>query len=307
MTPATSHANTPPWECNPHRLVSLWDMHKFYLLNFGTMIQSLGRQISIAEDMEQHLGCAVNIDAKEKKFLSSDVLELVEQECANLHLAHIVSYISRLHGLLLSNERYTPEIMLKDLRYIESEIIKAAIDIKFAYIPQGNDEYFEQKQLFGERFNDKFPEASKEIKDAGNCLAADLDTAAVFHLMRAAEFGMRAIARERKVHIKRTALEYADWERVLSELDKKADEVANWRGRGPAKAKALEFYRGAIRQLDWLKDEWRNPTMHARKRYSHLQAVDVFSKVKDFMQRLVEYGLTESQTKSIPWRKTKAT
>ena len=40
-----------------------------------------------------------------------------------------------------------------------------------------------------------FKSAKDDIGAAGNCYAADLHTAAVFHLMRVAEKGMKALAR----------------------------------------------------------------------------------------------------------------
>jgi len=176
---------------------------------------------------------------------------------------------------------------------------------KFAYIPLANAKYFERERLFGEEIYDAFPSAQPEIKDAGNCIAAGLSTAAVFHLMRTAEFGMRALAKERHVQIKHIELDYADWQQLISQLNKKADEVAQWKGRGVVKSTALEFYRGAVRQLDGFKEEFRNHVMHTRRRYDINQALSAFSRVQEFMQRLVDNGLWESQTKSIRWKKPK--
>jgi hypothetical protein len=42
----------------------------------------------------------------------------------------------------------------------------------------------------------KLAEAAPEIKEAGNCLAVGLNTAAVFHVMRASECGLRVLAEE---------------------------------------------------------------------------------------------------------------
>ena len=53
-----------------------------------------------------------------------------------------------------------------------------------ALIPCKKLQYFEQKMLFGLEVFLAFGDAHEDIKDAGNCLAADLNTAAVFHLMR---------------------------------------------------------------------------------------------------------------------------
>src|SRR5208282_2687692 len=63
----------------------------------------------------------------------------------------------------------------------------------FIYIPSAKTKFFEPLELFGNKVYQNFKSARTEIKDAGNCLAADLNTAAVFHLMRASEFGLRAL------------------------------------------------------------------------------------------------------------------
>lgn len=57
---------------------------------------------------------------------------------------------------------------------------------------------YEKEQGFGAKvdgvFNDNF--LRKDIAEAGKCLALDRNTAAVFHLMRVAEVGLRALARK---------------------------------------------------------------------------------------------------------------
>ena len=45
-------------------------------------------------------------------------------------------------------------------------------------------EYFRKPELFGESVAEKFPGASLDIEEAGNCYALDRLTACIFHLMR---------------------------------------------------------------------------------------------------------------------------
>ena len=158
--------------------------------------------------------------------------------------------------------------------------------IQFAFIPADKVEYFEQHDLFGEGVSSAFPSAQPEIKDAGNCLAADLYTAAVFHLMRAAEHGLRALARHLRVKMS-VQLEYACWEEVIRAIDKKL-VVLRTKSRGKKKSEALEFYRLTLSECEMMKDVWRNPVAHARRRYNEVEAISVCSRVRDFMQRLSE-------------------
>src|SRR6266436_2154611 len=136
----------------------------------------------------------------------------------------------------------------------------------FAFIPENKIEFFEQHDLFGERVSAAFPSAQSEIKDAGNCLAADLHTAAVFHFMRASEHGLRALARHLRVKPS-MPLEYAGWEEVIRAIDRKLGALRT-KPRGRAKSEALEFYRLTLSECEMLKDVWRNPVSHARHRYT---------------------------------------
>ena len=69
---------------------------------------------------------------------------------------------------------------------------------KFAYIPTTDAKYFENDRLLGDAVFEVFEEALQDVKDAGNCLALAMHTACVFHLMRIAEWRLRAFRRLRK-------------------------------------------------------------------------------------------------------------
>ena len=57
------------------------------------------------------------------------------------------------------------------------------------------ENYYGQKTAFGEAVAEKFPEASEDIENAGNCLAVGQNAACVFHLMRAMEVVVQKYAR----------------------------------------------------------------------------------------------------------------
>src|SRR5260370_27264994 len=81
---------------------------------------------------------------------------------------------------------------------------------------------------FGEAVYDVIPTARQDIRDAGNCLAFELHTACVFHLMRAAEHGLRKLARRLRVvvfHNKRpSALEESDWNKIIEAVKAKLQQ-----------------------------------------------------------------------------------
>src|SRR5207237_403057 len=54
-----------------------------------------------------------------------------------------------------------------------------------------------------------FPSVEPEIEEGVDCYALEHNAASVFHMMRVAEIGMRALARERQVSFPRHPLEWA--------------------------------------------------------------------------------------------------
>jgi hypothetical protein len=122
---------------------------------------------------------------------------------------------------------------------------------KFAFIGPDFAPYCEQEKLFGEEVYNSFEVARREIKDAGNCLAADLGTAAVFHLMRTAEFGMRALAQERHVKIKNRQLDYADWQTLSQHWTRRPTPYRTGRDEVPGRPQHLS-------SIGELFDNWRD-------------------------------------------------
>jgi hypothetical protein len=131
-----------------------------------------------------------------------------------------------------------------------------------------------------------FPSAGEEIVDAIDCYAVGHNTASVFHLMRIAEHGVRALARERQVAFPRHPLEWAGWQNILEQTESKAKDATKGMPPGPAKDAALAFYSGAIGQFHAFKDTYRNVTMHVRRRYDELDALRAINQVRDFMNGL---------------------
>lgn len=114
-------------------------------------------------------------------------------------------------------------------------------------------------------------------------------TASVFHSMRVAEVGLRALANERRVKLpKDKAIEWGTWQEIIKALDKEIALIGQTWKAGKRKDAALEFYSGARADLNGFKDEFRNLVMHVREQYDEFQAARALSRVHDFMGRLAE-------------------
>jgi hypothetical protein len=158
--------------------------------------------------------------------------------------------------------------------------------LHFASLPAATDQFFEQEKLFGDLVYDKFESARQDVKDAGNCLAAGLPTACVFHLMRVAEFGLRSIARKVGVKLKKR-LDFATWGEVIQGINRALASVRA-QPHGPGRNRKLQFYSDAAEQCMYIKDLWRNEVSHTRKRYTEREAIEATQRLRHFMELLAK-------------------
>jgi len=130
------------------------------------------------------------------------------------------------------------------------------------------------------------PELKFEITSGLDCYALGHATAAVFHLMRGAEYGLRALARERRVRLPRNKpVEWGTWQEIINQLAAAQKEIGLWKA-GPRKDAALSFYSRALSGINAFKDEFRNMVMHVRKKYENEDAAKAMRQVMDFMNDL---------------------
>ena len=140
-----------------------------------------------------------------------------------------------------------------------------------------------------------FPNSLTDMRQAGNCIALGLDTAAVFHLMRVVEWGLRALCKNLKVsEIKKGPIEYATWDAILEKLPDVVDAKLRVMSRGPKKQKAQEFYHPTLKEINGFKDAWRNHVMHVRREYMSKDAEAISAHVDRFMNLLANNGIRES-------------
>jgi hypothetical protein len=172
-------------------------------------------------------------------------------------------------------------------------------DRRFAFVLSRNNHYLDDligapvrgakigTSIVWTRIWKSFPSAKYECEEAVYCCVLERNTACVFHSMRIAEIGLRALARCMKVKLpKKKRLEWAQWQEVLKEMRDKTDAILRTTKAGPVKDETLEFYNGAIGQFYGFKDEFRNQVMHLRKTYDEFEAASALTRVRDFMDKL---------------------
>lgn len=129
--------------------------------------------------------------------------------------------------------------------------------------------------------------AIPDIRAAGNCLAAECHTAAVFHAMRVAEYGIRELAKRvgvsLKVNGKPRPIEFATWEEVIKEIKKRLATISNT-SRSQERQEKLERYSDLADRCEYMKHLWRNNVMHTRAQFNRLESAGILQRVREFIQ-----------------------
>ncbi len=189
------------------------------------------------------------------------------------------------------HSRWTAESLLDSLDNFLVDIVRALGKKRFAYIPPASHHLFGQEMPFGQSVYDAIPAARDDIKAAANCLAFGLDTASVFHLMRAAEHGLRKLARKMRVvvlHKKRpSALEDEEWNKIIDAVKRKAEKAHKLISK-PKKRARVRLYSDLADHCLFIKDIYRNDVSHTRDPYTTDEAKSAWSRIERFMQLLAQ-------------------
>lgn len=154
------------------------------------------------------------------------------------------------------------------LHTVQENLIAQFQSRKFLSVGGDRDDFVDAPFLFGVDVSNAFPSAAQDIKEAGNCLAAECNTAAVFHLMRAAETALRALAKDRKVTYADKPLDMKEWAHLITSLDAvvrdmRLDDTKKW-ADPKFKESQVRFYSDATQEFRALNEPWRRCLSHAR-------------------------------------------
>jgi hypothetical protein len=163
---------------------------------------------------------------------------------------------------------------------------------KFLYVSEDRVDCLDKERLFGEEVYDSFPAAREDIREAGNCIAAECCTAAVFHLMRAAEVALRVLAVDRGAYPVGT-VESKQWGEIVNKLTGYAnglsgEPASSWTSHDVRQAQ-IRSYQGAMVEFRAFNDAWRRHVSHAHEGsfYDRDMANSVLVHVRRFMRQLV--------------------
>jgi hypothetical protein len=134
-----------------------------------------------------------------------------------------------------------------------------------------------------------FPSAEDDIRASVDLWAMYHSTAAVFHLMRVLEHGLRALAAD----LGKT-FDIQNWQNILDEIEAEIRAQGKSLPRGMPKTERLRFLSEAAKEFSFFKDGWRNYVSHSRANYDEHQARSVMDHVRTFMNGLAAQ-LSEQQ------------
>lgn len=257
------------------------------MLNFALShclgaIRVLDSQISHF-NTKRHAGIPEALLSDEEKERFKREIQIVAFTCKNMSLETAEKRILRIGAWLASSVSYSA-------LFNELVILKQAIDDdvmfeRFYHYPKTLSELPMSIELDWRQTLIAFPGLKSEIFSGVDCYALKHPTASIFHLMRVAEHGLRALAAERKIRTigKKKPIEWAAWQEILTHLERARQEIGSTWKAGAKKDAALGFYSGALHCLHSFKDKYRNLVTHVRKTYEMEDAAKVMRQVRDFM------------------------
>lgn len=269
-----------PWMLgdNPWQLVSLWDMLQFAAGGLIASVQTItALQMFIENKAEANPG--MNVDpARKARYLVH--LETLLRECEPFDMISVEQQVARIRDYL---EGDNPKLAtFSEWLTALMHRVKDDCDARlFLFIPMKDVDLYEADELFGPEVANSFPEQAFDIAEAGNCLALNRPTAAVFHLMRVMEAAVRRLARKLRIAVPPRHM----WGNILGDITKKLAAMPE----KTAKQRTKKIvWRELQAHLQAAKDAWRNPTSHTETKHRDGKARDIFIHVRSFMQAFVK-------------------
>jgi hypothetical protein len=283
------------WQENPSRLCSLWEsMNNFSahaIYDCLLRLKNFQEKIILKEQNTETGNKSVEIDLLIE--IISTLREL-QKQCEETNLDCSIQLLNQINSLILMVPTYSA--LKTALFSIELAIPESLRSRKFIWIDRNFTNYIDNEKLLGDETFNEFPEARSDIRDAGNCLAVDCYTAAVFHLMRIVEWGLRAFClnlgfkkvayNKKSGKTKFIPIEYAEWERILNQLPEAIEKKISKIPRGTKRQNLQEYYYGTYQDIKAIKEAWRNHVMHARREYNREEAMGIFNHIENLMERI---------------------
>ena len=255
-----------------HGLWSLWDMMELKAKPFVNAVRAL----AVVEEVLR-IGGGEELKAKTSSATAKRVVPaLGEFVDACVALGADVSKMAAEELIeKLEGGKLTFGVLHEEVRHLHKYFERHLVSTKLFGLNPDDARYYDAAlEMFGECVIASFPSAASEVDEAGKCLALGRPAAAIFHLMRVVEIGLRSIAPLFGIEEPKP-----DWGKVIRAID---DYL-----KFPKKERKLEMedeYLAAVSaQMHAVKLAWRNQTMHVDTTFSLENAREIFEQTKLLM------------------------
>jgi hypothetical protein len=289
LTPTESWRNNGelgscwPWCRFEEGQVNLSDMIHFMTYQLGfvlTQLQELETSAA-SEDRDARISDALI----EHRIIR--LLQFARKRCEELEMP---SAVARIERFLVACRMDCTNSELATQAKVLRETIDAELRFRrFAYVPMDRAKHLDNIEKDWAIVLRQFPSARDDIRAAVECYALDCTTACVFHSMRIAEHGLRALAQKlkvRRIGPQKHPLEFAEWGGILSALRGKLASIQQSKGRNAKKAAGAKFYADAASHADYLNEIWRKEVSHARGLFNAAEALNALTRTRAFMELL---------------------
>ncbi|MBI3895486.1 MAG: hypothetical protein HY313_06105 [Acidobacteria bacterium] len=191
-----------------------------------------------------------------------------------------------------------------ELRRIIDTLITELKERKFLFVESSLIGYVDNQAPFGQQVYDAFPSARFDITEAGNSITCRLNSAAGFHLVRAAEVGLWELGKDRRIPLARAGkIEFAEWGHIIGELENEIKAIQQW-PNSYVKEDAHKFYNSALVEIRSFNDGWRRHLAHVRKTQQPLrddEALALLGHIERFL-KIIATKISEGNYTPTIWK-----
>lgn len=296
MTSATRQPSVlpPHWECNPHELVSLEDMLKVYAGFYIKIGESLlSNELNVTEGQIPEAAAQ-----PEELQAISESLNGIKEHCVRINLMVSSDVISQ-YQKCFSQSITTWAQVSACFKHIRMTIVSELRSRLFLQVLPQRRRFYNSNQEPGaetgseiRKFQGIFENFSSiryDISEAGNCFAFERFTACVYHLMRAAEYGLVSVARSIGVPSERLT----SWDNIIRGIQERIKTEESSNPKTPNWQERRKLYSELCSWFTDIKNGWRNPVSHVPRVYSEDDASGMFAATRNLFLSLIRQGLAQ--------------
>lgn len=271
---AVSCATKLPWHENPFRLISWLEMNEFS----AHLFVNIGASVTWMEDALDETGLEGNKKVDRARKICVEFATRVAGMLDSIGCKFSAKGARRLAS---DSSSLNAAGMRVRAREFKAQVFDEMSSHLFLWVPAHRAEWFGKNAdaILGSECCTRFPSIQREVEEAMRCYAVGRYTASAFHLMRAAEVGVKALAKAIKAAPKHDA-----WRLVFNEMRTQVapppeNRQKHWKTHG-------EFLETIWADMRVVSKEWRNDLAHSVDTYSEEEAKQLLGVIPVFLRHL---------------------